>query len=96
MKNKEILLWVAGFAGVLLLVAAYKNKSVISILGQFGGTGTGKATAAGDGVTVIAPASGGQYPGLVGSTFDANGLATDVPDAYSFSPGTYVPSQTGN
>lgn len=104
---KSIVLWIAGFAGVVLIYSAYKDEHPTDIItGALGGTPTGAPKLS----TVPAPVGGGAGPPMVaasydvpliagndGYTYDANGnMVGTIPAVYSHSPATYIPSRSTN
>lgn len=99
-KNRAILLWVAGAAGVILLVAAFKGKSPSDILSAY--ADTPKPKAKGDGNTADEVGNGATDDGGIatsvanGAQFaaTANGGLEDIPSVYAQNPSLFVPSVT--
>lgn len=104
--SRNVILWVAGFAGLMLLYSAYKNEKPLAILmGQKvdshgDPTGTvgnawknlpGNKGAIGEGPVDPGPVT--SFGGLpVGPvSYDQNGNTIEVPPMYSSSPATYRP-----
>lgn len=85
-RSKGILLWVAGFAGVLLLYAAYKDKSPLSILTNYAGNVDGGQT---DSVTRAATVAAVPITPNVQYQYTDAGTV-DIPSTYAQSPETFI------
>ena len=86
-NSKGILVWVAGFAGVLLLYGAYKDKNPLAMVTAYTAPPPVAAptTASSSATTTVDTVSGGY-------TYDRNGNVTGtVPPQYANSAPTYIP-----
>lgn len=90
--DKQLVLWIAGAAGVLLLYSAYKEKSPLAVIQDYTSSDAAikPSTTATAGHSTSSVATTDLATGLV---YDVNGVAVgSVPTAYAGSPGTYIPS----
>jgi len=108
-QSRTFVLWIAGFTGVLLMYAAFKDKSPTSIIqGSLKKTGTGTTPSGSGGasniVTPVAAAPG------VGSGVASAGVTnidgvyyiidqygnpvTQINSTYATSPATYIPPKS--
>lgn len=91
-KNRAMLLWFAGAAGIVLLYAAYKGKSPSSIVSTYSDAKPATPSSGNPpGNATISPIG---TPGTVVPQFttDANGNMVDIPAAYQSEPQFYIPS----
>lgn len=97
-KNRMLLLWVAGGAGVILLYSAVKGKSPTNILETYSGKASPVPAAAPTDSTPMAPGAGTIVGGPIASSFvtDANGLSVDVPPVYASNPDLFIPPVNSN
>jgi len=100
-RDKAIILWIAGFAGVVLLYSAYKGRTPITTItgslsandssaGAGGSSGSSGGVATGG--TALASPSTALTANPDGYVYDGNGnVVGDIPPAYSANPASYIP-----
>lgn len=101
-RSRGIILWVAGFAGVLLIYSAYKDKHPLTVLnsGISGATVPSGAASAqpSSSSSATAPDTATATPLTTGSdgyVYDANGnVVSQIPSVYAGNSQSYVPSKT--
>lgn len=99
MNSKNLILWVSGFAGVLLIYSAYKGKHPLAVVQSSLDAANAAPVKASKGA---ATAPSGPTPTdhgpnsayAVSYVYDANGnMIGGVPDVYSANPASYIPTR---
>lgn len=99
-RSRGIILWVAGFSGVLLIYSAYKNRHPLEVISStIGATASSGAASVQPDSTASVTTQTASDTLLTASSdgyvYDANGnVVGDIPNVYSKNPQSYVPSAT--
>lgn len=95
-RTQGIVLWVAGFAGVLLIYSAYKGQHPLEVINSgIAPIPSGAASPVGDSSVTTQTDSASPLTASGGFVYDANGnVVSDVPSIYAKNPASYVPSRT--